>query len=404
MKNDMQRVTAGTGNADFPGNTHAALQAAVDHVSGLGGGTVEVLPGTYAMGNALHLRHHVRLVGHGEDTRLVKSACHSTPLKDDIDWYMWSAEVEDPSGFEVGGGLLLTSRDPHGGVPNVTKHTVTAIDGCRLHLDTQPRKNHWITHEARAATLFPVLTGNWVDDIAVENILIDGNRAENEPLDGNYGGCIFLQDCNRVTMRNVTACNNNGDGMSWQICNDVTVENCRSTDHAGLAMHPGSGSQRSVIRDNTMANCHTGLFWCWGVRHGLAEDNEIRNCIGYGISIGHRDTDNVMKGNRVFNSGQAGLIFRQDSDAPPYRAAHRNRVESNHFEGGGTEEQSAVGIDIQAPVEDVVLRDNRFVNPPASHINIGIRVGAEVTRLTIEGNTFDNIDCEISRTDPVDGH
>jgi len=375
-----------------------ALQAAVDHVGGLGGGTVEVLPGSYAMGNAVHLRSHVRLVGHGEATRLVKNASHSTPLKDDIDWYMWSVEVEDPSGFEVGDGLLLTSQDPHGGGSNVTKHTITAIDGYRLSLDTQPRKNHWITHEARAAALFPVVTANWVDDIAVENMLIDGNRAENEPLDGNYGGCIFLQDCNLVTISGVTACNNNGDGISWQICNDVTVENCRSIDHAGLALHPGSGSQRTVIRGNEMANCHTGLFWCWGVKDGVAENNEIRNCSEFGISIGHRDTDNLMRGNRVFNSGKAGLVFRAPPDAPPYRAAHRNRAEANRFEGGGTEEEPAVGIDVQAPVEDVVLQNNHFVNPPDSHLDIGIRVAAGVSNLSIDGNMFDNVRCEVKRS------
>ncbi len=31
----------------------------------------------------------------------------------------------------------------------------------------------------------------------------------------------------------VLARNNNGDGLSWQVCHDVLVEDCESRDHAG---------------------------------------------------------------------------------------------------------------------------------------------------------------------------
>ena len=58
-------VTVGHDNADFIGDTHRALQAALDYVASFGGGTVEVLPGTYRMGNAIHLRDNVRLIGSG---------------------------------------------------------------------------------------------------------------------------------------------------------------------------------------------------------------------------------------------------------------------------------------------------------------------------------------------------
>lgn len=390
-------VSAGTEKSDFPGSTHAALQAAVDHVAALGGGTVEILPGTYRMGNAIHLKNNVQLVGHAEETRLVKCPSAATQLVDDTDWYMCTASVEDASCFEVGGGLLLTSTDAHNGSHNMTKHTITAIDGNRLQLDSQPRKNHWITHVARAATLFPVVTANWVTNISISNLLIDGNRSENDPLDGNYGGCIFLQDCKQVMIDGVQACNNNGDGISWQICDDVTVQNCKSHGHAGLALHPGSGSQRTVVRDNVMADCHTGLFWCWGVQHGLAENNEIRDCSAYGISVGHRDTDNVMRNNRIANSGLAGLFFRLDNENTPNRAPHRNLVESNYFEGGGSEDQAGTGIDIAVPAEDVVLRGNHFVNPPRGKLETGIRVCADATHLRIENNTFENIAREIER-------
>ena len=73
-------------------------------------------------------------------------------------------------------------------------------------------------------TLFPIVSGENITECAIENVTLDGNRQKNENLDGNYAGCIFLQDCSRIAIRGVTARNYNGDGISWQICHDVVVE------------------------------------------------------------------------------------------------------------------------------------------------------------------------------------
>lgn len=379
---DQIHVTVGPSGADFEGRTHRAIQAAVEYVAALGGGTVEVLPGTYRMGNAVHLRSGVRLVGLGEDTVLVKNPSTTTNLTDDMDWYEWHVTVEDPTGFEVGGGLLLRGKDPHGSGMNVTKHTILGIEGNRLRLDSQPRKNMWITHEATASTLFPIVTGNGVKDIAIEHLTLDGNREQNDHLDGNYGGCIFLQDCERVHIKGVIAHNNNGDGISWQICHDVTVEECQSFGHHDLGLHPGSGSKRPIIRRNTIRDCRIGLFWCWGVKHGVAEDNEIYGSRDYGISIGHRDTDNVLRNNRVYDSGKVGLYFRPEE--PPIRCPHRNVVESNLFQN------AEIGIDVASAVEGVVLQNNRIVDTEG-HMEAGLRIGEHVANLTLKDNTFEGV-------------
>ena len=389
MAHHMITVTVGLGDADFVGETHRALQSAVDYAASFGGGTVQVGRGVFRMGNALHLRDGVRLVGSGEGTVLLKDRSQTSGLLDDVDWYDWSVEVEHPSYFEVGGGILLRAQNPRGSTPNVSKHTVVAIEGNRVRLDSQPRKNMWVTHDASASTLFPIVTGNWVRDIAIEDLALDGNRAQNDHLDGNYGGCVFLQDCGKVHISGVIARNNEGDGISWQICDDVVVERCESVGHRGLGLHPGSGSQRSVIRHNAIRDCRIGLFWCWGVKHGLAEANEIHSCSEYGISIGHRDTHNVICSNRVYDSGKAGLYFRPEE--PPFRCAHRNVVESNLFQGGGTAEAPGVGIDVAGAVEGVVLCRNRIVNPPGGQMLTGIRISPHVTQLSLEENEITGV-------------
>jgi len=388
------RVTVGPANADFVGDSHLALQAAVDHVAEHGGGTVAVLGGTYRMGNAVHLRSGVRLAGAGERTVLIKNPSRTTRLAEDTDWYDRQATVEDPSGFEAGGGILLRARDICGGrEPNVSQHTVTAVDGNVLSLDSKPGRDMWVTHEATASTLFPVVSGKDVSDLVIEDLVIDGNASENGPLNGCYGGCVFLQDCERVRIRAVVARNYNGDGISWQVCHDVTVEQCRSLNHRGLGLHPGSGSRRPVIRGNVVRDCNVGLFWCWGVQHGLAEDNDIRDCRQYGISIGHRDTDNVLRRNRVVNSGIAGLFFRNEE--PSCRGAHRNVVESNGIENAGSAGKPGIGIDLNAAVEGVTLRGNRIVNPAGGNLSTGIRIGPRVTDLTLEGNEFSGVAQEV---------
>ena len=97
-------------------------------------------------------------------------------------------------------------------------------------------------------------------------------------------------------------------GVSFQVSQHVTVENCTCANNAGLGIHPGSGSQHPVLRRNrSLDNGRDGLFVCWRVKHGLFESNEIRGKRGPGISIGHKDTDNMFRLNEVIGNGQAGL-------------------------------------------------------------------------------------------------
>ena len=48
------KVTVGPEKADITGADHRVIQAAVDYVTGLGGGTVHILPGTYRFRNAVN--------------------------------------------------------------------------------------------------------------------------------------------------------------------------------------------------------------------------------------------------------------------------------------------------------------------------------------------------------------
>jgi Right handed beta helix region len=234
-------------------------------------------------------------------------------------------------------------------------------------------------------TLFPLFSGENISGVTIENIALDGNKANNGNLDGNYAGCIWMQDCNEITFRKVTARNYNGDGISWQICHDVLAEDCESNDHTGLGLHPGSGSQRSVIRRNRMTGNDQGLFFCWGVKWALAEKNYIEASRRYGISIGHHDTDNVVRDNDIKGSGEVGVLFRKEPAAA--FQGNRNRIENNRIVGIVREQ--GIGIDVQGQTQAITIMGNEIREMQAPLQRIGIRIGAETDQIAVTGNRIE---------------
>ncbi len=385
-------VRVGPDKGDLVGRDDKVIQAAVDYVARLGGGTVQLLPGTYRLRNAVYLPSYLRLAGSGADSLLIKEPSRTSKLAADSDWYDQEITLADPRGFQIGDGVCLRARNPHNGGTTVLKRTLVARSGPRFKLDRPLRENLWLRGEATAATLFPLLSGENVTNVVIEDLVLDGNRPNNDLLDGNYAGCVFLQDCNRITMRRLIARNYHGDGISWQVCHDVRVEECHSHDHAGLGLHPGSGSQRPVILGNRIERTDIGLFFCWGVRFGRAERNRIADCRSFGISIGHRDTDNVIRDNEVLRSGKVGVLFRAESSKA--FAPHRNRLEGNRIHDSGPD--TGIAIDVQGETEAITLVRNelRESRQPASRI--GIRIGAQTRAVQCLDNRIEGFALAVS--------
>ena len=380
-----ERLTlkVGTKSGDLVGNSDQVIQAAVDYVARLGGGTVQLLPGTFTLRNAVHLPSKIRLVGSGDETIVTRGASESVALSADSDWYDQEITLEKPGEFQVGDGITLMAKDPNNGSQTVIKRTLVARSGNRFKLNNGLRENLWLTGKPTCSSLFPLLTSEYTSDVVIENLTLDGNKANCTNLNGNYGGCIFLQDCNRYTMRNVTARNYDGDGISFQICHDVVVEDCHSHDNTNLGVHPGSGSQRPIIRNNKLERNNLGLFWCWGVKYGIAEGNLIDGNTSYGISTGHCDTDNVMRNNEIRNSGKIGILFRDDSRGVDFWA-NRNLIENNRIINSGGDD--GVAIDITGKTKDARIINNQIIEERDPMKRTGIRIGANVGKVQLTEN------------------
>jgi len=376
-------ITVGPKDADLVGSTDKAIQAGVDYVARLGGGTVKLLPGTYRLRNSVFLQSKVRLLGSGAETVLFKEPSVTSKLGADSDWYDQEITLENADGFQVGDGITLRSRDDGKTYDTYIKRTLIARTGNRFKLDRPLRDNFWRRGNAVAISIFPLVTGEYIADVTIENLTLDGNLAKNENLNGNYGGCIFFQDCNRITIRAVTASNYNGDGISWQICHDVLVENCTAENNAQLGLHPGSGSQRPIIRNNKLKNNDIGIFFCWGVKYGLAEKNHIEGN-RLGISIGHRDTDNLITLNEIRTSKDAGILFRPERGKD--FAGHRNRLIKNQLiDNGGN---AGAAIDIQGGTESITITGNDFTESRGPAQRVAVRIGAQTRDISIKNNTI----------------
>jgi nitrous oxidase accessory protein NosD len=182
----------------------------------------------------------------------------------------------------------------------------------------------------------------------------------------------------------------NSDGLSFQIADDVTIEESVFEDCV-QGIHAGSGSQRPVIRNNVIRRITShGLAWCWGVKYGVAEGNVIEDC-GSATSIGHRDTDNIMRGN-TFRRCTTGLVYRDD---PPHQAAHDNLVEDNLFEDLGSLDAPGYGIDMSGPVRGNILRRNRIVCTQPGLMKAAIRIGEKVESVEIADNTVAGIEVAV---------
>jgi len=364
-------ITVGPKQADLVGATEKPIQAAVDSVAQWGGGTVRVLPGEYRLRNAIYLRSNVRILGSGAESLLIKEPSIETTLAEDSDWYDQEITLADAAGFQVGDGICLESENPHHGGQEVHRRTLVARSGPRFKLDRALRVNYWTMKTPVVSTLFPLFTAENATDMVVENITLDGNKEHNAHINGNYAGAVWFQDCSRIVLRGVTARNYNGDGVSWQICHDVVVEDCHCHDNADLGLHPGSGAQRPIVRNNTLERNNIGLFFCWGVKYGLAEGNMITDCRSAGISIGHRDNENLIRDNDVVRSGEAGVLFRPERGEG--FTAQGNRLEGNRIVDSGPDD--GVAIDLQGHTASNTIARNRLRETRGPAARIGIRLG-----------------------------
>lgn len=383
---ELPRITVGVRDADIIGSDNRALQAAVDYIAGLGGGTVEIGEGEFQMRDSLHLRSFVTVRGTPGKTILRKVRAASSPLAIDGDHGEEQVTVTEVRGFEVGCGVAIW--DSGSGGFHTTVARITGRNGNTFSIDKPLNADCMVSNQAQAATVFPVVSGSHIEGARIEGLIVDGNKTENVPLNGCRGAGIYLYRGFGTVIADCVVRNFNGDGISFQQSNDVVVTDCISEDNTALGLHPGSGSQRPIVRNSVARrNGEDGLFLCWRVRHGLFEKNILENNGRFGISIGHKDSDNLLQDNQVRSNHGDGVFFRNETLG---MAGHRNRLERNLIENNGNKD-AAAGIRVRGEARDLIFKNNiiRDTRPlEARKQAVGIRIEEQAGSIILDDNTI----------------
>jgi hypothetical protein len=380
-------IRVGRHHADLVGSDHRVLQAAVDYVAKLGGGTVEIGEGEYLMGDSLHLRSDVTVRGQKGKTILRKADAAVSPLAIDGDFGEQQFTVGDPRGFEVGSGVTIWD-DQSGGF-HTTVARITGRSGNTFSIDADMMSDYMVSAHAKAATVYPVVGGTDIRSARVEDLVIEGNKGANPYLNGCRGGGIYLYRGFGVEIRGCVVWNYHGDGISFQQSNDVTVADCVVEDNTHLGLHPGSGSQRPTVRGClARRNGTDGLFLCWRVRHGVFEGNRLEENGEAGISIGHKDSDNLLRANQVLRNGTCGVLFRDEAAG---MAPHRNRLVRNVIQDNGRS-PGTPGIRVRGEPDGLILEGNAIRDAREGSKKtqtVGVLIEGRVGSVRLEGNEIE---------------
>ncbi|MCL4855636.1 MAG: hypothetical protein KJZ78_30080, partial [Bryobacteraceae bacterium] len=212
---------AQSGVADVTGSDNVALQKAADLLRP--GDTLVVGAGTWEMHNSLFLPSGVTVRGISGKTILKKSRGVESSLIEDGDYGERVLAVAEPEKFRPGMGVSISDDELSSGwdisVSTVqeVKSPFLIISPMTLRDYNQEQKN------GRIRNTFPILCALDAEKVVMEDLIVDGNRAENAYIDGCRGGAIYLYNVRDVIIRNCTARNYNGDGISFQITDGVQV-------------------------------------------------------------------------------------------------------------------------------------------------------------------------------------
>lgn len=328
----MQRkITVGIDAGDVRGDSNRAIQIAVDAL-GPAGGTVEILPGEYTCIDAVHLRTGVRLVGSGERTILRNCPGVCTSVCVDADYGQYKVTPKDISGFQP--GMRVYVRDDRAGGWLESTATIQRIEGDALHLDNHLMMDYAMARGATVSNAGALISAIDATDVRIENLVVDGNRATHQQAGGCRVGGIYLHRVKRAALTDLLVRDFAGDGISFQITQDVHLSHVRATNCSNYGIHPGTGSARVKMTDCDFSdNDVGGYFLCWRVQESTFQRLRCDRNGQFGISIGHKDTDNTFIDCLLCDNGQTALIFRGEIES---NGAHRNTWRNCEFSGSPT--------------------------------------------------------------------
>ena len=377
-----QEISVGGPDADIPGFTSDAVNLALDALKTRGGGTVKLNPGIFEITGPIRLLSNTSLTGSGESTELRKCNGFSTSFIIDADWGMLKAIVKDASGFSKGMGIQLYD-DEHKQGWDVTTAIITDIENNTIYFDNRTVNDYISSLNGTVSNACSIIEAVGIENVKISDLAIEGNKTNNDYINGCRGGGIYLHKSKNCAVENVKITGFNGDTYSWQITENITLRGCEAADGNGLGFHPGTGSDHSVV-ENCIShnNKGDGIFLCWRVQNGIFRNNTVYANGDNGISIGHKDTDNIFENNHVFENSNHGVFFRNENEQ---NGGHRNTFTNNIIENNGMARESS-GFFIGGETHDIDITGNTIRSTGKGNQTTAIFVGRKASKVSASGN------------------
>ncbi len=376
-------ITVGDDKADVRGFSSAAIQTAIDALRIHNGGTIRLTAGTFTVTAPVRLYDHMALVGSGPETILKKCDGVSSPFTVDADYYELKVTVADPEKWSVGMGVQIYDTPQARDCWGVTTSVITAINGNVLYIQDPLVRDYRSDKGGVIENACSIIAAVAAKNVCISNLVVDGNKSKNAAVNGCVGGAVYMHTTRKAVVENVTVKEWNGDGISWQITDSVTVQNCEVYGCTNTGLHPGTGSPHTVITgNNSHDNGADGIYVCWRVQEGVIADNQLHHNAGHGICTGHKDTDLLFENNHIFNNGRDGINLRRESPAnAPHRSVFRNNLVENNGAG-----QKGYGFAFLSAAADVKLENNVIRCTDQGGQQAGIFIGKAALPIEMKNN------------------
>jgi len=264
--------------------------------------------------------------------------------------------------------------------PSDSVITVQRVEDGAIHFAEALVMDYSEEREGETIASGSVISGVDVEDVVIEGITVEGNADRNFPVGGCRAGGVYFHRASRVTLRNLSVRDFNGDGISFQTTRDFYLEGVSSCGCTNIGVHPGTGSARVHMKDCEFSdNGVDGYFQCWRVQEGRFEKVTCQRNGRAGLNIGHKDTDNIFIGCTFRANGRAGILFREEN---ANNGGHRNAFEDCLIEDNG-----AAGVEAEGHVYDVTftgctIRETRGAKGAQ---RTGMILGPHTRRFTAKG-------------------
>ena len=349
-------IRVGGPSADIQGFSNQAIQIAVDALP-QEGGTVKIDEGVFTMMAPVRMRSNVRLTGSGVKTILKRIDGYRSKFVIDADYGELKVTVEDASKFKPGMSIQISNK-PFAECWDVSTAVITDVVKDTLYFDTHLIRDYEAKLDGIVSNAGSCVSVYGVHDVVISDLSIDGNKDKNYLLDGCNGGGIAIIKSNNVVVDGVVVKDFNGEGITWQITNNVNIRNCEISGCTNMGLHPGTGSPNTVIENTKSHHNKVGLFICWRVQNSIVRNNIFADNLTNGISTGHKDSDVLFEGNTISGNGTDGVYIREED---VQNSPHRNTFVSNKIENN-----KGYGIYIGSDARDLEFRNNIIKNQRAA--------------------------------------